>query len=163
MRQKRNGSHLILMELMFVLFFFAICGAVLLQVFVKSHNISVKAKELTETKNCVTQAAELFETGYTDIEHYQTIFYLLFRLMGQYVESEVKSSVGRADVVVQLQDVVYVFEFKYDGTPEEALAQIDSKQYAIPYRADGRRVVKIGVNFDSSTRTIGGWKIAKAD
>ena len=69
-----------------------------------------------------------------------------------------KSSVGRADVVVQLQDVVYVFEFKYDGTPEEALAQIDSKQYAIPYRADGRRVVKIGVNFDSSTRTIGGWK-----
>ena len=82
---------------------------------------------------------------------------------GQYVESEVKSSVGRADVVVQLQDVVYVFEFKYDGTPEEALAQIDSKQYAIPYRADGRRVVKIGVNFDSSTRTIGGWKIAKAD
>lgn len=83
--------------------------------------------------------------------------------MGQYVESEVKSSVGRADVVVQLQDVVYVFEFKYDGTPEEALAQIDSKQYAIPYRADGRRVVKIGVNFDSSTRTIGGWKIAKAD
>ena len=96
-------------------------------------------------------------------KHYQTIFYLLFRLMGQYVESEVKSSVGRADVVVQLQDVVYVFEFKYDGTPEEALAQIDSKQYAIPYRADGRRVVKIGVNFDSSTRTIGGWKIAKAD
>ena len=64
-------------------------------------------------------------------KHYQTIFYLLFRLMGQYVESEVKSSVGRADVVVQLQDVVYVFEFKYDGTPEEALAQIDSKQYAI--------------------------------
>lgn len=74
MRQKRNGSHLILMELMFVLFFFAICGAVLLQVFVKSHNISVKAKELTETKNCVTQAAELFETGYTDIEHYQEYF-----------------------------------------------------------------------------------------
>ena len=48
--------------------------SVLLQVFVKSHNISVKAKELTETKNCVTQAAELFETGYTDIEHYQEYF-----------------------------------------------------------------------------------------
>jgi len=62
------------MELMFVLFFFAICGVVFLQIFVKSHNISVKAKELTETKNCVTQAAELFETGYTDIEHYQEYF-----------------------------------------------------------------------------------------
>lgn len=66
MRQKRNGSHLILMELMFVLFFFAICGAVLLQVFVKSHNISVKAKELTETKivsrrqqNCLKQGIQI--------------------------------------------------------------------------------------------------------
>ena len=60
MRQRNRGSHLILMELMFVLFFFAVCGAVLLQVFVKSHNISVKAKELTETKNYVSQAPELF-------------------------------------------------------------------------------------------------------
>ena len=121
-----------------------------------------------DVESCLERTRSFFASIPNDLEnktekHYQTIFYLLFRLMGQYVESEVKSSVGRADVVVQLQDVVYVFEFKYDGTPEEALAQIDSKQYAIPYRADGRRVVKIGVIFDSSTRTIGGWKIAKAD
>jgi hypothetical protein len=121
-----------------------------------------------DVESCLERTRSFFASIPNDLEnktekHYQTIFYLLFRLMGQYVESEVKSSVGRADVVVQLQDVVYVFEFKYDGTPEEALAQIDSKQYAIPYRADGRRVVKIGVNFDSATRTIGGWKIAKAD
>ena len=119
-----------------------------------------------DVESCLERTRSFFASIPNDLEnktekHYQTIFYLLFRLMGQYVESEVKSSVGRADVVVQLQDVVYVFEFKYDGTPEEALAQIDSKQYAIPYRADGRRVVKIGVNFDSATRTIGGWKIAK--
>lgn len=74
MGQRRNGSHLILMELMFVLFFFAICGAILLQVFVKSHNISAKAKELTETKNYVTQAAELFEAGYTNLDKYQEYF-----------------------------------------------------------------------------------------
>ncbi len=74
MRQRNRGSHLILMELMFVLFFFAVCGAVLLQVFVKSHNISVKAKELTETKNYVSQAAELFEAGYTDLKDYQQYF-----------------------------------------------------------------------------------------
>jgi hypothetical protein len=79
--------------------------------------------------------------------------------MGQYVDTEVKSAVGRADVVLKLTDAIYVFEFKYDGTPEEALAQIESKQYAIPYEADGRPVYKIGVNFDSSTRTIGEWKI----
>ena len=92
-------------------------------------------------------------------KHYQTIFYLLFRLMGQYVDAEVKSAVGRADVVIKMQEAIYVFEFKVDGTPEEALAQINSKQYAIPYQADHRKVVKVGVNFDSSTRTIGEWVI----
>lgn len=79
--------------------------------------------------------------------------------MGQYVDVEVKSAIGRADVVVKMQDAIYVFEFKVDGTPQEALAQINSKQYAIPYQADSRRVVKIGVNFDSATRTIGEWEI----
>lgn len=74
MKHKRNGSHLILMELMFVLFFFAICGTILLQVFVKSHTISRKAKELTETKNYVTQAAELFAAGSFDIEQYKKYF-----------------------------------------------------------------------------------------
>ena len=63
--------------------------------------------------------------------------------MGQYVDAEVKSAVGRADVVVRLADAVYVFEFKYDGTPDEALAQIDSKQYALPFKADGRKENKI--------------------
>ncbi len=48
-----------------------------------------------------------------------------------------------------------------DGSAEEALAQINSKGYAIPYQADHRKVIKIGVNFDSATRTIGDWKIAE--
>ena len=77
----------------------------------------------------------------------------------RYVDVEVKSAIGRADAVVKLQDAIYVFEFKFDGTPEEALAQIDSKQYAVPYQADGRKVVKVGVNFNSATRTIGEWKV----
>lgn len=74
MRQKSKGTHLILMELMFVLFFFAICGVVLIQVFVKSHNTSVKAKELTETKNYVTQAAELIEAGSYEQKEFQEYF-----------------------------------------------------------------------------------------
>ena len=69
------------------------------------------------------------------------------------------TAIGRADAVVKLQDTIYVFEFKVDGTPEEALAQINSKGYAIPYQADHRKIVKVGVNFDSATRTIGEWKI----
>ena len=76
-----------------------------------------------------------------------------------YVDVEVQSAIGRADVVLKLSDAIYVFEFKFDGTPDEALAQIESKNYAIPYQSDGRRIVKIGVNFDNATRTIGEWKI----
>ena len=62
-------------------------------------------------------------------------------------------------VVIKMPDAIYVFEFKIDGTPEEALAQINSKQYAIPYEIDHRKVVKVGVNFDSITRTLGEWVI----
>ena len=91
-------------------------------------------------------------------KHYQTIFYLFFRLMGQYIDVEVDTAIGRADAVVKLQDAIYVFEFKVDGTPEEALSQINSQGYAIPYQADHRKIVKVGVNFDSTTRTIGEWK-----
>jgi len=100
------------------------------------------------------------ETNWQE-KHYQTIFYLLFRLMGQYVDTEVKSAIGRADVVVKMQDAIYVFEFKVDGTPEEALEQINSKGYIIPYQPDHRKVVKVGVNFDSATRSIGDWKIVE--
>ena len=117
-----------------------------------------------DIESCLERTRAFFASIPNDLEnktekHYQTIFYLLFRLMGQYVDTEVKSAIGRADAVVKLKDVIYVFEFKFDGTPEEALAQIDSKQYAIPYTADGKRIVKVGVNFDSATRTIGGWVV----
>lgn len=119
-----------------------------------------------DIESCLERTRSFFASIPYDLEnktekHYQTIFYLLFRLMGQYVDAEVKSAVGRADVVVRLTDAVYVFEFKYDGTPEEALAQIDSKGYAIPFQADGRKVFKIGVNFDSQSRSIGDWKVVE--
>lgn len=117
-----------------------------------------------DIESCLERTRSFFASIPNDLEnktekHYQTIFYLLFRLMGQYVDAEVKSAIGRADVVVKMKDAIYVFEFKFDGTPEEALTQIDSKQYAIPYQSDGRQIVKVGVNFNSATRTIGGWRI----
>ena len=117
-----------------------------------------------DIESCLERTRSFFASIPHDLEnktekHYQTIFYLLFRLMGQYVDVEVKSAIGRADVVLKLSDAIYVFEFKFDGTPDEALAQIESKNYAIPYQADGRQIMKIGVNFDSATRTIGEWKI----
>ena len=87
----------------------------------------------------------------------QTIFYLIFSLMGAYVRVEEDSAVGRADVVVYMPDSVFVFELKFDGSAEAALRQIDEKGYLVPYSADGRKLYKIGVNYDSAKRTLGEW------
>lgn len=86
--------------------------------------------------------------------HYQVIFHIVFTLMGQFIQSEVRSARGRADAVVQAKDAIYVFEFKLNGTAEAALKQIEEKGYLIPYGLDGRRLVKIGVDFDKETRNI---------
>ena len=90
---------------------------------------------------------------------FQTVFYLIFNLMGAYMRVEENSSIGRADAVVYMPDAVYVFELKYDGSAEDAIRQIDDKGYLIPYSADGKRLFKIGVNYDSNQRTIGEWII----
>ena len=59
-----------------------------------------------------------------------------------------------------MPDTIYVFEFKQKGTAKKALEQIDDKGYAIPYKTDGRKIVKIGVLFNTKSRTIADWIIA---
>ena len=90
---------------------------------------------------------------------FQTVFYLIFNLMGAHMRVEEESAIGRADAVVYMPDAVFVFELKYDGSAEDAIRQIDEKGYLIPYSADGKRLYKIGVNYDSNQRTIGDWII----
>ena len=89
--------------------------------------------------------------------HYQVVFYLVFKLMGQFTDVEVRSSRGRADAVVRTLQYIYVFEFKLNGTAEEALQQIDDKGYLIPYQADGRKLIKIGVEFSAEKRNLNRW------
>jgi hypothetical protein len=95
--------------------------------------------------------------------YYGTIFFVVFALLGQFIESEVRSAAGRADAVVKTKDAIYVFEFKLDtaGTAEDALKQIDEKGYLLPYTADGRKLVKIGVVFDTAKRTLGEWRVCE--
>ena len=85
--------------------------------------------------------------------------YLIFRLISVYtVYTEKEQSQGRADCIVETDDYIYIFEFKRDGTADEALAQIEAKGYARPYEADPRTLYKIGVNFSSETGTVEDWK-----
>ena len=96
-------------------------------------------------------------------KHYQTIIYLVFSLLGYYTQAEVKSAVGRADAVCRTKDSVYVFEFKVDGSADDALRQIDEKGYLIPYRLEGetKRLVKVGVNISTATRSVDSWKVVE--
>ncbi|MDR0543415.1 MAG: ATP-binding protein [Dysgonamonadaceae bacterium] len=100
-----------------------------------------------------------YELNNKEERHYQTIFYLLFKLMGEYIQAEVSSAVGRADAVAVVNDTVYIFEFKLTGnaTAEEALKQIDERKYAAQYAAGNKKIVKVGAEFSAEQRTLNRW------
>ena len=93
-------------------------------------------------------------------QNYQTAVYLVFALMGQFVQTEVHCAKGRADCVLKTADTVYIFEFKLsaNGSAEEALNQIKTQEYAAPYKGSGQKIVLIGAGFDEEKRTIRDWK-----
>lgn len=90
---------------------------------------------------------------------YEYTLYLIFSMLNIYVRTQVKCAGGRVDMVVWMPDTIYVFELKRDQTARQALQQIDNRGYAIPYQADGRRVVKVGVRFNAETRVPEEWVI----
>lgn len=90
---------------------------------------------------------------------FQNVVFIVTTLCGLYIEAEHQTSNGRIDLVMKTDKYVYVMELKYDGTPEEALRQIDDKGYALPWQADGRKVIKVGANFSSELRRLSGWVI----
>lgn len=91
--------------------------------------------------------------------YFQYTFYLILRLISIYtVYVEKVQSHGRVDCIIETPQYVYIFEFKLDGTAEEALQQIEDKGYAREYASDTRRLYKIGASFSSETGTIEDWK-----
>ena len=89
--------------------------------------------------------------------HYENVFFIVFKLVGFYTQVEYHTSKGRIDLVLQTDKLIYVMEFKLDGTAEEALQQIHDKHYALPFASDRRKLFKIGVNFSAETRNIEKW------
>ena len=93
-----------------------------------------------------------------DLEnHYQNVMYIITKLMGLYIQAEYRTSRGRIDLLIGTDKYVYIIELKLDGSAEEALAQINAKDYALPFAVDGREVVKIGANVTSETRNLERW------
>lgn len=91
--------------------------------------------------------------------HFTAMLYVMFSFLNRYVYSQVRVAKGRMDILVKTQKTIYVMELKIDDTVEEALKQIDDKGYAIPWQADGRKVVKVGINFSTEERTIKDWGV----
>ena len=92
--------------------------------------------------------------------YFHYTFYLLMRMVSCYtVYTEKQQSEGRVDCIVETPDYIYIFEFKLDGTADEALAQIEEKGYARPYEADKRKLFKVGTVFSSETGTISEFKV----
>ncbi len=100
---------------------------------------------------------------HTDYEgHYQQMFYVIFSLLGIYVDVEVRTPRGRVDVVLRTASTLYVMELKLNQDAEAAMRQIDLKQYPERFALCGLPVVKVGINFDGEKKTLGDWVIEKA-
>jgi len=102
------------------------------------------------------ERAKDFET------HFSYTFYIINRLLGCYTTLiEKQNSKGRADIIIETDNDIFIFEFKLDGSAKEALDQIEQQQYAVPYLDDKRTVHKIGVNISSESRTVDEWLVSE--
>lgn len=97
-----------------------------------------------------------------DLEnHYQNVMFIFTKLMGLYTQTEYRTSYGRIDLLIKTDKYIYVIELKLDSTAEEALAQINSKEYSLPFEKDGRELVKIGANISRKTRNLERWVVER--
>lgn len=95
-----------------------------------------------------------------DLEnHYQNVVYIITKLMGLYVQAEYRTSNGRIDILIGTNEYIYIIELKFGGTAQQAVEQINEKNYALPFATDGRKIIKIGANVSKETRSIEEWII----
>lgn len=97
-------------------------------------------------------------TPFRDKEfYYHTIFQVIFKVIGLTITSELSTSKGFVDSVIELDDKVYIFEFKMQKNPQIALNQIENKQYYNSYKACGKEIILVGVSFDMESRNVKEW------
>ena len=93
--------------------------------------------------------------------YFHNAVYVLFTLMGLYVDVERHTTDGRMDILMQTSDYIYIMELKIDQSADVALRQIEEKDYAKPFANDSRKLFKIGINFSTEKRYIDDWKIVE--
>lgn len=121
-------------------------------------------------QNDLERVMQVINTAFSDIPsdlwkgatelHYHALVHLTFSLLGNYLKSEVNSSLGRCDAIVQTATHIYAFEFKLEQSAATAIQQIIDKNYLGPYQLDSRQKVAVGINFTREKRGVEGfdWK-----
>ena len=126
----------------------------------KTGDLEQFRKLLTSFLSDIPYSMRRKETERERERYFYYTFYLLMRMVSCYtVYTEKQQSEGRVDCIVETPNYIYIFEFKLDGTTDEALQQIENKGYARPYEADTRKLFKVGIVFSSETGTVSGLKI----
>ena len=129
----------------------------------KKHDIDLAMRELQaylEGIPYVEGFKKKLDDAATAEGFYEYTLYLIFSMLNVYAQTQVRCRGGRIDMVVLMPDTTYVFEFKTNGTAQEALAQIDNRGYALSYNTENRNVVKVGAHFDIKSRTLQDWIIS---
>lgn len=103
-------------------------------------------------------AAIPYDIQLSNEKYYQTIFFLLFLMLGVYIEAESRTNDGRIDAVAMCGEWIYLFEFKINRNAECALDQIKEKEYFRKYQHSGKRIILIGANLNTETRQLDDWK-----
>ena len=129
-------------------------------------NNFVREVERGDIEGFMTRLQALFADGDYQVMgkleiYFQNTLSVIFKLMGLYVQVERHTSRGRMDVTIQTRDYVYVMELKVDKPADEALKQIEDKQYAAPFATDPRKLFKVGVCFGSESKGIDEWKVVE--
>ena len=91
-------------------------------------------------------------------KYYQTVFYSIFKIIGTGIKTEVQTSNGRIDAIIENDTSIYIFEFKLNKSAKTALDQIITKEYYKPFLNTKKKITLIGADFDSSKRRLNGWK-----
>jgi len=91
--------------------------------------------------------------------HYQAVMYTIFAMLGTDVRAEEVTPDGRIDMVLKTDQTIYIFELKYNKSADIAMKQIEQKDYAKIYADDGRKIVKVGLNFSEDRRSLENWEI----
>lgn len=91
--------------------------------------------------------------------HYQNVMYIITKLLGFYVQAEYRTCRGRIDLLIGTDKYVYILELKFEGSAREALEQINSKDYALPFATGNRQIIKIGANVSRETRNVDNWEV----